>query len=159
MNRIAIAAALLALTGAAHAESGMFLCLSPLLAHDYWTDLANAANSAFPMNWDTMGILARKNRCQLVPRRRSSPDWRGLGRHDRHHRRARARLGGSGAVQPLFEAKSRLIPYEATASHPPSWPSFEAAFHCADRIECGAPVFGSLACYRAPQPSAPLPRC
>jgi hypothetical protein len=66
MNSILIvAAALLSLTGAAQAESGMFLCPSPLLAHDYWAAVSSALQSGFPAA-ESLRTLAPANKCQYV---------------------------------------------------------------------------------------------
>ncbi len=48
------------------AESGMFLCPSPVIANDYWTDLTTALNLGFKFTWQTMGTIARKDGCSFV---------------------------------------------------------------------------------------------
>jgi hypothetical protein len=66
MNSILIvAAALLSLTGAAQAESGMFLCPSPLLAHDYWAAVSSALQSGFPAAESLRTLGACPDSCWL----------------------------------------------------------------------------------------------
>ncbi len=44
----------------------MFLCPSPVIANDYWTDLTTALNLGFKFTWQTMGTIARKDGCSFV---------------------------------------------------------------------------------------------
>jgi hypothetical protein len=60
----------LLLPSGACAEPGMFLCRSPVVANDFWTDLNQAAGAGVKLNMDIARNIAQKNACPFV----SSPN-------------------------------------------------------------------------------------
>jgi hypothetical protein len=48
------------------AEPGMFLCRSPVVANDFWTDLNTAKQTGIELNMELAGSIARKNACPFV---------------------------------------------------------------------------------------------
>jgi hypothetical protein len=54
-------------TAAFGAEPGMFLCRSPVVANDFWTDLNQAAGAGVKLNMEIAGSIAQKNSCPFVP--------------------------------------------------------------------------------------------
>ncbi|WP_315765633.1 hypothetical protein [Bradyrhizobium sp. SZCCHNS2005] len=49
------------------AEPGMFLCRSPVVANDFWTDLNQAAGAGVKLNMEIANGIAAKNGCPFVP--------------------------------------------------------------------------------------------
>jgi hypothetical protein len=47
--------------------AGMFLCRSPVVANDFWTDLNQAAGAGVKLNMDIARNIAQKNGCPFVP--------------------------------------------------------------------------------------------
>jgi hypothetical protein len=54
-------------TAAYGAEPGMFLCRSPVVANDFWTDLNQAAGAGVKLNMEIARTIAQKNACPFVP--------------------------------------------------------------------------------------------
>jgi hypothetical protein len=54
-------------TAAQATEPGMFLCRSPVVANDFWTDLNQAAGAGVKLNMEITGSIAQKNGCPFVP--------------------------------------------------------------------------------------------
>jgi hypothetical protein len=52
--------------GAHAAEPGMFLCRSPVVANDFWTDLNTAQQTGIKLNKELAGSIAQKNACPFV---------------------------------------------------------------------------------------------
>ncbi|MCS3453893.1 hypothetical protein [Bradyrhizobium elkanii] len=46
--------------------AGMFLCRSPVVANDFWTDLNQAAGAGVKLNMDIARNIAQKNGCSFV---------------------------------------------------------------------------------------------
>ncbi|MEW6643644.1 MAG: hypothetical protein AB1586_24250 [Pseudomonadota bacterium] len=46
------------------AEPGLFLCRSPVVANDFWTDLSQAAGAGVKLNMDVARNIAQKNGCR-----------------------------------------------------------------------------------------------
>jgi hypothetical protein len=59
---------LLLISSSAVAEQpGMFLCRSPVVANDFWTDLNQAAGAGVKLNMEIARNIAQKNSCPFVP--------------------------------------------------------------------------------------------
>jgi hypothetical protein len=73
-NRLRVGLALLWLccgTAQSYADgAGMFLCRSPVVANDFWTDLNQAAGAGVKLNAEIARNIAQKNSCPFV----SSPN-------------------------------------------------------------------------------------
>lgn len=54
----------LLISSGALAEPGMFLCRSPVVANDFWTDLTGAS---VKLNMEIARTIAQKNGCPFVP--------------------------------------------------------------------------------------------
>jgi hypothetical protein len=52
--------------GARAAEPGMFLCRSPVVANDFWTDLTTAQQTGIKLNMELAGSIAQKNACPFM---------------------------------------------------------------------------------------------
>jgi len=50
--------------------AGMFLCRSPVVANDFWTDLNQAAGAGVKLNMEIARNIAQKNACPFI----SSPN-------------------------------------------------------------------------------------
>jgi hypothetical protein len=59
--------------GAHAAEPGMFLCRSPVVANDFWTDLNTAQQTGIKLNMELAGSIAQKNACPFVASPRLKP--------------------------------------------------------------------------------------
>jgi hypothetical protein len=67
LSALVAGAALLVSTATHGAEPGMFLCRSPVVANDFWTDLNQAAVAGVKLNMEIAIGIAQKNGCPFVP--------------------------------------------------------------------------------------------